>query len=77
MGKSLSSKIKPELDKLREICNFTDEENIVFNELSKGKSRVQIAEKLSVSCNTVSNRTRSIQDKILKAEKEGAYGKSQ
>lgn len=76
LGKMLSSMIKPELDELREICNFTEEEQMVFNELSKGKSRVQIAEKLSVSCNTVSNRAKSILNKISKV-KEGLCGKSQ
>lgn len=77
LDKYLSSMIKPELDELKEICNFTEEEEKVFNELSKGKGRVYISEKLSISCATVSCRTKSIQDKILKAEKEGFCGKSQ
>lgn len=77
LGKQLSSMIKPELEKLKGICNFTDEEEIIFNELSKGKSKVQIAEKLSVSCSTISNRIKAIRVKISKAEKEGLHGKSQ
>lgn len=76
MGMLLSSKIKPELDELREICNFTDEEEKVFTELSKGRSKVYIAEKLSISCSTVSNRMKAIQFKVNKAERKG-YEKSQ
>lgn len=77
LGKMLSSMIKPELDDLRQICNFTDDEKAVFEELSRGRSRVYIAEKYSLSCSTVSNRIRNIQNKISKAEKEGLRGKSQ
>lgn len=75
LGKYLSSMIKPELDELKEICNFTEEEEVVFDELSKGRSRVYIASKHAISCSTVSNRIRSIQEKISK--KEELYGKSQ
>lgn len=77
LGKMLSSMIKPELDELKEICNFTDEEEKVFDELSRGRSRIYVAEKYALSCSTVANRIRSIQNKILKAEKGGFYGKSQ
>lgn len=77
LGKYLSSMIKPELDDLKKICNFTEEEEIVFNELSKGKSRVYIAEKYSLSCSTVSNRIKSIHNKILKVNGEERHGKSQ
>lgn len=77
LGKMLSSMIKPELEELKEICNFTDEEEKVFDELSKGKSRIYVAEKYSLSCSTVSNRIKSMQNKIAKAEKEGLHGKSQ
>lgn len=71
LGKYLSSMIKPELDELKNVCNFTEDEERVFDELSKGRSRIQIAEKLSVSCTTVSNRAKTIQNKVSKAEKEG------
>lgn len=77
LGKYLSSMIKPELDELRQICNFTDEEEKVFNELSKGRSRIYVAEKYALSCSTVSNRIKSIQNKIFKAEKERLHEKSQ
>lgn len=77
LGKMLSSMIKPELEELKEICNFTDEEELIFNELSKGRSRIYVAEKYALSCSTVANRIKSIQNKISKAEKGGFYGKSQ
>lgn len=70
LGRYLSSMIKPELENLKEICHFTDDEEIVFNELSKGRSRTYIAEKNAWSCSTVSNKIKSIQNKISKAEKE-------
>lgn len=76
LGKYLSSKIKPELEELKEICNFTDEEEKVFDELSRGRSRIYVAEKYSLSCSTVSNRIKIIGDKIKKAEGD-AHGKSQ
>lgn len=65
----LSSMLKPELDELKEICNFTDEEKRIFDDLSKKQSRAYIADKYSLSCTTVSNRTRSIQKKIERARK--------
>lgn len=78
LGKYLSSMIKPELEELKEICNFTYEEEKVFEELSKGRSRVYIAVEYSISCSTVSNRIKSIQEKISKAEGwEETHGKSQ
>lgn len=67
LGKYLSSLTKPELEKLKEICNFTDDEEAIFNELSKGRSRVFIAEKCAVSCSTVSNRIKCIQIKVFRA----------
>lgn len=69
--------IKPELEELEQICHFTDEESEVFEELSRGRSRIFIAEKLSISCTTVSNRIKNIQNKISKVDKEGLHGKSQ
>lgn len=77
LGKYISSMIKPELEELREICNFTDEEELIFNELSKGRSRIYVAEKYALSCSTVANRIKDIKRKIEKAEMEGLHGKSQ
>lgn len=78
LGKMLSSMIKPELDDLKEICNFTDEETEVFDKLAKGQSIQVIALSGAIACSTVSNRIKSIQNKINKArEWEGLHGKSQ
>lgn len=64
LGKYLSSLTKPELEELKELLNLTDDEEIVFNELSKGRSRISVSDKCMVSCATVSNRIRCIQNKI-------------
>lgn len=78
LGKMLSSMIKPELEELKEICNFTDEEKEVFDKLAKGQSVQAIALSSAVARSTVSKRIKSIRLKINKArEWEGLHGKSQ
>lgn len=78
LGKYLSSMIKPELDNLKEICNFTDEELEVFDRLAKGQSIQAVALSEAIACSTVSNRIKSIQNKINKAKEwEELHGKSQ
>lgn len=69
LGKYLSSLTKPELEELKELLNLTDDEETVFNELSKGRSRVSVSDKCMVSCSTVSNRIRGIQSKISRVRK--------
>ncbi len=64
LGKYLSSLTKPELEELKELLNLTDEEELVFMELAKGRSRVSTSDKCLVSCSTVSNRIKAIQNKI-------------
>ena len=64
LGKYLSSLTKPELEELKPTLNLTDDEELVFNELARGRSRVAIADRCVVSCSTVSNRIRCIQNKI-------------
>lgn len=66
LGKYLSSLTKPELDKIKEELNLTDDEEIIFNELSKGRSRTKVAEICSVSTATVSNRIKDIKRKLNK-----------
>lgn len=63
LGKYLSSLTKPELEELKEQLNLTDDEIDIFNGLSKGRSKVRIAEDCLVSVGTVSNRIRDIQNK--------------
>lgn len=62
---NLSRFTKATIDELRENLNLTDDELIVFNMLSKGKSQVQIADKMNVSVKTVATRTRRIKDKMI------------
>ena len=66
LGRYLTSLTKPELEELRELLNLTDEEEKVFNELSKGRSVIMAAEKCMVSTSTIDNRTKSIKAKIEK-----------
>ena len=66
LGKYLSSLTKPELDKIKEELNLTDDEEKVFNELAKGRSRTKAAEICSVSTATVSNRIKDIKRKLNK-----------
>ena len=55
---------KPELDILRALCNFTEDEEEYFNLCSKGKSNVQIAMTMNVSEAKVSKLARKVKDKI-------------
>lgn len=61
-----STLIKPELDKIIENANFTEEEEMIFKDLSKGISQKEIAFRHSVSLSTVERRTRAIKNKINK-----------
>ena len=64
LGKYLSSLTKPELEELREQLNLTDDENKIFNELSKGWTKSQISIECLVSMSTVDNRIKAINNKI-------------
>lgn len=66
LGKYLSSLNKPEVDELREQLNLTDDELPVFNELSKGRSKLCIAENCRVCVSTVDSRIKSIKEKLLR-----------
>lgn len=68
LGKYLSSLTKPEVDDLREQLNLTDDEFPIFNELSKGRSKLCTAEKCRVSVSTVDSRIKSIKEKLLRLE---------
>lgn len=68
LGKYLSSLTKPELDKIKEQLNLTDDEEIVFLNLSKGRSKTTTADNCKISISTVDTRIRSIKDKLLRLE---------
>ncbi len=55
---------KSELDYYKQRINFTYEEEIVFDMLSKGKSIKEIADKLNTSESTVSRKIKSVKEKM-------------
>lgn len=64
LGKYLSSLTKPELEELKELLNLTDDEEKVFYELSRGRSKITAADNCLVSLSTIDNRIKSINIKI-------------
>ena len=64
LGTKLSKMTKPELEELEKYLNLTDDEEMVFRELAKGKSRTAIADKCLVSASTISNRIKNIETKM-------------
>ena len=60
LGKYLSSLTKPELEELKDLLNLTDDEEMVFAQLSKGRSKIMVADNCQISERTVSNKIKSI-----------------
>ena len=58
--------VEPELQMLREQCNFSEEEMTYFNLRAKHYSNQQIAIKMNVSEGKVSKLAKSVKTKILK-----------
>lgn len=56
----------PELNKFRELCNFTEEELEYFELRAKNKSNVQIAIEMHVSEPKVSKLAKKVKSKILR-----------
>ena len=56
----------PELENLRALCNFTEQELEYFNLRAKGKSNVQIAMTMNVSESQVSKLAKKVKSKILR-----------
>ena len=57
---------KPELDHLREQCNFTDSERFAFDMKAKDCTNIQIAMQLNISESTVAVIMRRVRTKITK-----------
>lgn len=57
---------KPELDKFREECNFTDFESRCFELKAKDCSNIELAMTLNVSESTISVTMRRVRTKITK-----------
>lgn len=64
LGKYLSSLTKPEVERLRDELNLTDEEERIYNLLKKNKSIVEISDKLLLSESTLKRRIKDIQRKV-------------
>lgn len=55
---------KPELERIIENANFTDEENRIFKLLTRGKTITEIAICISTSDRTVNRKIKKIKGKI-------------
>ena len=64
----LSELTKPELEKIKENANFTDEELRIFELLSQDKSITDIAVRMSASSRTINRKISKIKQKISKLE---------
>lgn len=64
----ISDYTKPELDRFRELCNFTSDETLYFNYRSQDTSNKNIAELMCVSDTKVSILARKVKDKIRRIE---------
>ncbi len=60
----LSKYTKSEISDMRVELNLTDDEAIVFDMLAKGKSIMQIADKLNLSTRSIDNRIAKIRKKL-------------
>ncbi len=69
LGKYLSSLTKPELEHLKKLLNLTDDEEKVFIELSRGRTKISVSDNCKMSVSTVDNRIRGINKKILRLSK--------
>lgn len=63
LGKYLSSRTMSELEELKAELNLTDEEEIIFDELRKGRSNVVVADKVGIATSTLSLRIKDISEK--------------
>ena len=57
---------KPECDRFRELCNFTEEERQVFDLRVTGKSIIEISMTLCMGETTVKRRIKGIKKKIYR-----------
>lgn len=57
-----------ELQKYRQLCNFTDTELEYFNLKAKGKTNIEMAHTMNVSENTIINIGRKVKNKIFKID---------
>lgn len=72
-GSYLSSLTKPELEEIENVCNFSEEEGIIFYMLSKNKSLTEISMKNQISLSTLKRRIISIKEKVGKCDDCKSY----
>ena len=53
-----------DLQKIKEDANLTEDEEMIYNMLSKGKSIIQIADKMNLSTRTIDRRIRNMKEKL-------------
>ena len=53
-----------DLQKIKEDANLTEDEEMIYYMLSKGKSIIQIADKMNLSTRTIDRRIRSMKEKL-------------
>ena len=66
LGKYLSSLTKPELEKLKELLNLTEDELEAFSMLAKGKTLVEVSMENRISVSTLKRRIEAIKRKVEK-----------
>lgn len=71
LGRYLTSLTKPELEKLRDNLNMTDDQNKIFELLLKGSSRELVADRLLMSPATVGKKIGEIVKKIERLAEMG------
>lgn len=74
LGRYLSSLTKPELEESKEQLNLSDNELVVFDNLSKDRSKVTIADKCLVSVSTIDNRIKDINSKLNRLKGGDSFG---
>ena len=66
LGKYLTTLTKPELEELKEMMNLTDDDELVFCQLSKGRSKIMVADNCRISISSVDSRIKAISFKLNK-----------
>lgn len=70
LGKYLSSLTKPELEELKDVCNFTDEELEIIDCLIREKSYEEISSYIKCSTATVGRKISAIKEKTERSESD-------
>lgn len=64
LGMYLTSLTKPELEELRERLNLTEDEENIYNLLSKGRSNTYICDKCILSPSALDRKIKKIKAKV-------------